>query len=128
MSCWKFLIPAYIQIFTHVVLSTNSITQNLQPDCMGSNLGSATYYLSMLQFLHLSNRNKNSNNLIKWLNDCKQSVSDGARHSKKKKSLIPISQKQGGVGQMVLGKEHSPISWKVTVVFSAFLKFQAKES
>lgn len=81
----------------------------------------------MLQFLHLSNRNKNSNNLIKWLNECNQSVSDGARHSKKK-SFITISQKQGGVGQMVLGKKHSPIAWKVTVVFSALLKFQVKES
>lgn len=46
----------------------------------------------------------------------------------KKKSFITISQKQGGVGQMVLGKKHSPIAWKVTVVFSALLKFQVKES
>lgn len=49
----------YIQTFTRTVLSTNSITQGLKPDCLGSNLGSASYPFSVAQLLHLLNRNKN---------------------------------------------------------------------
>lgn len=49
----------YIQTFTHTVLSTNSITQGLKPDCLGSNIGSVSYLFSVAQLLHLLNTNQN---------------------------------------------------------------------